>query len=247
MPSRSPGRASPADIRLLPALIAAALLCCAAGASRAEDRPLGAGGRAPSPTDGDSAAAEVLLVRVKEAWNARGSLVATIEQTQEFAGFDEPLVSRGKLRILKPSYFDLRFDPPHRQRQVCDGKHVWTYMEDQKQAFRTPLSPDARLGADLFNWALVGARGRSARSDTSMGEGILRLELAPGANLSLAELRVWLREATAELIACEVIDAEGNRTRVRILSLRDDPGLGPDDFRFAPPEGTEVIDAGGGG
>ncbi len=42
-----------------------------------------------------AAEGNALLLRVRAAWKGYQSLSATLEQTQQFAGFDEPLISRG--------------------------------------------------------------------------------------------------------------------------------------------------------
>jgi outer membrane lipoprotein carrier protein len=189
--------------------------------------------------------AQTILNRVLATWKGTGSLSARFEQTQQFAGFDEPLQSKGTLRILRPRFFDLRFDPPNRQRQVCDGEWIWTYMEEQKQVFKSPLGRDATRGVDLLDWVTEGAVATASVADTVFAPGSLRLDLTPGPNISLRELWLWVRESDAGLLGYEVIDTEGNRTRMRIIDLRKDKGLKPDQFRFTPPPGTEVIEMGG--
>ncbi len=188
--------------------------------------------------------AEEFLQKVRARWQAQKSLTARIEQVQQFAGFDEPVKSRGKLSILRPRYFDLVFDPPHRQRQVCDGTWVWTYMEEQKQVLKSPLAQDATRGADLLEWAMEGAVANSAVPDTSFGADAIRLSLAPGAHLPLRELSVWAKESTGDVLGVDVADTEGNRTRLRLFDVRTDRRLAPEQFRFAPPAGTEVIELG---
>jgi outer membrane lipoprotein carrier protein len=191
-----------------------------------------------------AAEGSALLLRVRAAWKGYQSLSATLEQTQQFAGFDEPLISRGSLKILRPRYFDLRFDAPTRQRQICDGTWVWTYMEEQKQVFKAPLGRDATRGADLLDWATEGAVAKSASPDSSIAPGAVRIELEPGPNLPLRELRLWVRPETAQILCYETVDTDGNRTRMRIIDLRRAKNLKPEQFRFTPPPGTEVIEMG---
>lgn len=186
------------------------------------------------------------LDRLRENWQARKSLIAHFTQTQAFAGFDEPLRSKGTLRILRPSYFEISYDPPNRQRQVCDGAFVWTYIPEQKQVVKTSLSPEATRSADLLDWALDEAALISSTPDDSMGEGGVRLEVKPGARLPLEELRIWMRGSDATLLGYEAVDSEGNRTRMRFLDLRPAKGLKPGDFVFRPPPGVEVVEMGGG-
>jgi outer membrane lipoprotein-sorting protein len=197
------------------------------------------------PAWGEDAASSP-LDRLRDNWQARKSLIAHFSQTQAFAGFDEPVESRGTLRILRPSYFDILYDPPSRQRQVCDGTFVWTYVPEQKQVVKATLSPEATRGADLLDWALEGATLISSAPDDSMGGGGMCLTLEPGSQLPLQELRIWMRTADATLLGYEAVDTEGNRTRMRFLDLRPAKGLKPADFAFRPPAGVEVVEMGGG-
>jgi outer membrane lipoprotein carrier protein len=188
--------------------------------------------------------AQQLLARMRANWASMTSLSARFEQRQDFAGFDEPLQSKGRLRLLRPSYFEMAFDPPNHQLQVCDGTFVWTYTEANRQVIRTPLSPEATRSADLLDWTLEGAVAVAASRDTTFGADAVRLDLQPGPRLPLATLSVWVRGERAELLGYEATDTDGNRTRLRLLDLKPAKGLVPADFRFRPPAGVEVIDMG---
>ena len=184
-----------------------------------------------------------LLDAVRTSWRSHRTIAARFEQTQWFAGFEEPVASSGTLRVLRPRRFDLRFDPPHDQRQVCDGEWVWTYDPAQAQAFRSPLGPDAARSADLLDWALEGARPVSeAEADTLAGAVALRIDLRPGENLPLSFLRVWVAPGPEpRLLGFEAVDGEGNRTRMRFLEVRTGVELDTSSVRFDPPQGVEVI------
>jgi len=180
--------------------------------------------------------------RMRRTWESHKALSARFEQRQDFAGFDEPLLSRGRLRILRPSYFEMSFDPPNRQVQVCDGSFVWTYTEANRQVIKSPLAPEATRAADLLDWTLAGATPLRADADTTFGPGAIRLDLRPGPQIPLQTLSVWVRGDEASLLGYEATDTDGNRTRVRLLDLKPEKRLKPDDFRFRPPDGVEVIE-----
>ncbi len=182
-----------------------------------------------------------LLEKIQKDWTSRTSLQIRFRQWQTFAGFDDPLESQGTMRILRPSYFEIAFDPPHTQLQVCDGSTVWTYTESTKQVIKVPLEPEATRGVDLLDWALSGAEPLDAAADTAFGASCLRLRLKPGPQLPLAGLTLWARE-DGRLIGYEAIDTEGNRTRMHLLEIKAARGLAATDFIFTPPPGTEVIE-----
>ena len=187
-----------------------------------------------------------LLARTLKAWRSHETIFARFSQVQHFIGFEEPLSSTGSLRILRPRYFELRFDPPHRQVQICDGEHVWTYVEESAQVFQNPLTPDAGRVADLLDWALEGSHVLpGVHPDTALGVPASRLDFEPGENLPLRELRIWVRPSgDPEPIGYEAVDTEGNRTRMKLEEVRYGLDWTPADFRFTVPDGVEVIQLG---
>ncbi|MBD3163068.1 MAG: hypothetical protein GF346_11640 [Candidatus Eisenbacteria bacterium] len=186
------------------------------------------------------------LGEVREAWRSHETIRAHFDQTQWFAGFEEPLLSSGVLRIQRPRRFELRFDPPHEQRQVCDGTWVWTYDVAQEQVFRAPLGPDAARSADLLDWALEGALpAGAAEADSLADRPAHRLDLVPGENLPLSSLRLWIAPPPeTEILGFEAVDTEGNRTRMRFREVRTGVAIDSSAFRFTPPPGVEVIELG---
>lgn len=193
----------------------------------------------------DDAAAQ-LLAHALETWRSHEMISARFTQVQHFVGFEDPLHSTGRLRILRPRYFELKFDPPHRQLQICDGEWVWTYVEESAQVFKNPLSPDAARGADLLDWALTGSEVLpGVHPDTTLGVPASRLDLQPGMNLPLRELHIWVESnGGGEIVGYEAVDTEGNRTRMRLVEVEDSLDWEPSDFRFSPPNGVEVIELG---
>ncbi len=198
------------------------------------------------PARASDPSAEKLLAQMRQTWGSYAALTARFDQRQDFAGFDEPLLSTGRLRLLRPSYFEMTFDPPNRQVQVCDGDYVWTYTEANRQVIKSPLAPEATRSADLLDWTLDGAEALAAVPDTTFGPGAIRLDLRPGPQLPLSSLHVWVRGEAASLLGYEATDTDGNRTRLRLIETKPAKGLKPADFRFQPPAGVEVIDLGAG-
>jgi outer membrane lipoprotein-sorting protein len=191
-----------------------------------------------------SGAARSPLDRLRERWMESKSLVVKFVQTQRFEGFDDPLESRGTLKILRPSFFSLKFDPPNRQTQICDGTFVWTFLPDQNQVVKTPLVPEGTRSADLLDWALQGASLVSDTTDATMGTGGIRLDLHPGDQLPLRQLSIWMRESDGSILGYDVTDMEGNWTRMRFVDVKKAKNLTPADFAFKVPSGIEVVEMG---
>ena len=201
---------------------------------------------APHPVWADLVSeASSLLDAVKKDWTARPSIEARFEQWHTFAGFDESIQARARLRVLRPSFFEISYDEPNKQRQVCDGKYLWTATDQPPQVIKTPLDARAEGSTDLFDWLLRDAVALSVSADTVFGQTARRLDLQPGPQLGLASLVVWVKAKDGGLLGYEAVDAESNRTRVHLISIKNARGLKPSDFEFTPPPGVEVIELGG--
>lgn len=145
----------------------------------------------------------------------------------------------GRLAIQNAEVFFWQTDAPFAQQIVADGEVVWIYDEDLFQVQVRPLgdalgaSPAAVLGGDS---ALLNETFRI--QEEALGE-LSVFRLVPRAEDDVTR-QIELRFDGSQLLDLQVIDALGNRTRIRFTSLdRNSPA--PAQFEFTPPQGVDVI------
>ena len=149
-------------------------------------------------------------------------------------------VSSGDFEFARPNRFRFSYTKPFQQLIVADGQKVWIFDADLNQASSrkltqalgaTPaallagasLEPDFVLAAepskDGLDWASATPRAKD------------------GAFLSM---RVGFRGR--ELVAVEVVDSFGQRSRLDFARFSTNAPMAAERFRFVPPAGADVIE-----
>ena len=187
-----------------------------------------------------------LLRCVQQRYAALRDLSADFAQESRVASLGRPRSRAGRLYFLPPGRMRWEYEPPDPQLIVADGRQVWFYRPERRQAIVQPVGEnEARQTPFLF---LLG-RGEFAREFTweerepaPAPGGAVRVRLTPRAETpEMARLELEIVPGECRLAATLVEDAYGNRTRLSFSAERvgtaPDPGL----FRFTPPAGTEIV------
>ncbi|MBN1140976.1 MAG: outer membrane lipoprotein carrier protein LolA [Deltaproteobacteria bacterium] len=188
-------------------------------------------------------------------------------QESEIASLGRKQLARGRaaFKFLAPSQkklvsplFSWEYLEPHRQQIVSDGATVWFHVPENQQAIRSEagrsLTGDERSNPLLFLTRIGELRrffeiGWAApRRDES---GDYRLTLTPREPSPLVRSLLFVvsqqavASKTSKLIfplrAVVLVNVNGDRSRIDFSSPRINQGLSNENFRFAPPEGTDIL------
>jgi len=153
--------------------------------------------------------------------------------------------STGRVALSAPRLFRWEYVKPYPQLIVADGKQVWVYDPDLKQATvraqgieeeNSPLA--ALIDANKLDRDYVTAEVK--------GEGGLNwLELRPrrAGNAGFDHALLGF-DAKGQLSRMRILDALGQRTEIVFTGWKRNPGFAADTFRFTPPRGVDVVGAG---
>jgi outer membrane lipoprotein carrier protein len=215
----------------LAGILAAAVVCGAPHARAAGAQPLRPAG---------------LLQCVQERYGALRDLTATFAQESRVASLGRPRSRAGRLFFQTPGRMRWEYDAPDPQVIVADGRQLWFYRSERRQAVVQPL--DAAFSRQTPLLFLFGRGDFAAEFTWEERElvpgagGLLTLELRPRVDApDLARLVLEVDPAGCRLAGTVVEDAFGNRTRLTFSAERADSGLDAALFRFKPPRGTEVV------
>ena len=191
---------------------------------------------------------------------ALGADAATLDRLRSFvrdtqtlhAQFEQTVFDRsgrrvqqasGELSIVRPGKFRWTVTKPYKQLLVGDGQRVWVYDEDLKQVVtrrndqalgNTPaalLAGTAEVEA-AFDWRELPA-----------ADWLDWLAATPkNKEASFSEIRLGFDGVG--LAALELADNFGQRTVIRLGNVERNPRIPPDQLRFTPPKGVDVV-AGG--
>lgn len=148
--------------------------------------------------------------------------------------------SSGSLWIERPGKFRWNYTVPYEQHIVGDGKQVWVYDVELKQAAVRRM--EGALGATpaillsgkgvLDGVFVIKDLGRQGQLDW--------VELTPKKNDGGFE-KIRLGFEKGKIRTLEMIDGFGQTTRVTLRDAQENAKISADKFSFKPPAGVDVI------
>ena len=145
----------------------------------------------------------------------------------------------GHFSMALPDRLRWQLTEPFEQWIVADGEHLWIYDPELRQATVRPV--EAALEATPLALLTQPHRldERFEVAEEQIAEG-WRLVLRPrtrDADFTRLELDLGLDD---DLRGLAFMDIFGQRTEIRVHGTRRNPALGPAEFQFTPPPGTDV-------
>jgi outer membrane lipoprotein carrier protein len=177
-------------------------------------------------------------------------LHAFLEGTQTAQGaFKQVVVNKdrrttqstsGTFAFARPGKFRWTYEKPFDQLIVGDGEKVWIYDRDLNQVIVRKL--DAALGSTPA--ALLAGDNALEKNFTLVagGEsnGLEFVDATPKAPESqFSRIRLGFVDNLPRRM--ELTDAFGQTTELTFADVKRNPKLAPDLFRFAPPQGADVV------
>jgi outer membrane lipoprotein carrier protein len=197
------------------------------------------------------------LVIVGWALAASAALAAPVDTLREFvrdvktghASFTQTVTSpdgvkkktsSGSFDFARPNRFRFAYAKPFEQTIVADGEKVWIYDKDLNQA------SSRRIGQAL------GATPAALLAGGALDKDFELFNLPAKDGLEWAEAKPKAKEGTfqsvrvgfkgKDLAALEIVDSFGQRSVLRFESFQANAVVAPENFRFTPPAGADVIE-----
>lgn len=152
--------------------------------------------------------------------------------------------SSGRVAMSAPRLFRWEYAKPFEQLIVADGKVVWVYDPDLKQATRReqPAEEQSSPLAALIDPTRLDRE--FVVKDLPTTDGLDWIELRPRNpdNATFESARLGFNDAG--LSRMRVVDPLGQRTELTFSKWKRNPSFAGGTFRFAPPKGVDVV-AGG--
>jgi len=166
--------------------------------------------------------------------------------TQEVFDEDAELVqvSSGTVELLRPGRFRWEYERPDEQLILADGKRLWTYDPELEQATVKPI--EEALGAAPI-MLLTGDRPlieQFSIEQAGAEDGLQWALLNPKVrDMEFNRIKLGLGAQGVERMVLN--DQFGQTTVISLHEIRTNVEIDPARFKFAPPRGTDVIDATG--
>jgi len=193
---------------------------------------------AQSPPDVE--AAEALLQRVRQNYEAADGLRAAFTQQTRSPFTEDTITFRGTLLLQGSKY---RIETPQ-QTLVTDGTTTWIYDPAANQVIinqyvndETIITPDEifRDYLEQYNIAAMRASNRAP--------SVAAIDLtAADTSAYYTHATVHVRRPEAMLTRVQLEDQNGSTVIFRLDDVQLNPALAADAFTFTPPPEAEVVD-----
>ncbi|CAD5373757.1 Outer-membrane lipoprotein carrier protein [Rubrivivax sp. A210] len=181
-------------------------------------------------------AVDTLRDFVREVKSGRASFTQTVTAAEG----SRSKTSSGEFEFTRPNRFRFAYSKPYQQLIVADGQKVWLYDPELNQASSRRI--DQALGATPAA-LLAGAslEPEFTLSPLPSKDGVDWAQAVPRAkDGAFQSLRVGFRGRA--LVAVEVTDAFGQRSRLDFGAFAPNAAVAAERFRFTPPAGADVIE-----
>jgi outer membrane lipoprotein carrier protein len=166
---------------------------------------------------------------------------ATFTQVVTSADNAKKKTSSGSFEFARPNRFRFAYAKPYEQVIVGDGESVWLYDVDLQQV--TVRAMDKALGATpaaLLAGGDVDKDFELKAQPAAQGlDWVLATPRAKSEAVSFQSLRVGFKGKT--LAAIELVDSFGQRSLLSFADVVANAPVAAQTFRFAPPQGVEVL------
>ncbi len=165
---------------------------------------------------------------------------AAFTQTVTSADGARKKVSSGDFEFTRPNRFRFSYTKPFQQLIVADGQKVWIFDADLNQA------SSRKIGQALGATPAALLAGASLEPDFVLAaeaskDGVDWASATPRAkDGAFQSMRVGFRGR--DLVAVEVTDSFGQRSRLDFARFSANAPLAAERFRFVPPAGADVIE-----
>jgi outer membrane lipoprotein carrier protein len=201
-----------------------------------------------APATGLAADVKTLAAAVDSHYNHLHSLQAEFAEIYRGSGMDR--TESGTLWLKKPGKMRWEYRSPRDKLFVSDGRDVWFYVPDNRQARKTAAKKleDVRsplaflLGKTRLEKELQGLSLAPDVEPLQPGNVVLR-----GVPQALADrVSETLLEITPDhqIVRIVIQEVDGAMTEYRFADMREDVKIGDGRFEFKPPPGTETVEGG---
>jgi outer membrane lipoprotein carrier protein len=190
-----------------------------------------------------------VLDRAAAAYAACSTLTADFVQVIDNPMIGPPDTTHGRLFLVRPGGFALRFIVPHGDRVVADGRRLWLYTPSTTpgQVIRTRIPDAGGTGPNLIGQFLERPRERYratyVRGDSLAGgwTDVIALAPFPGGG-PYTDAVISVRRGDALVRRIDITEASGQLRGFTLSALRCNVAVPAREVTFSPPAGVRVVD-----
>ena len=186
-----------------------------------------------------------LVAKMQTFYNKARDLKSKFKQVYTDSLYARKRTSYGYLYVKKPGMMRWNYVKPERKSFIADGKVLWVWEPEDKQAFRNPLSTGTLSTGLAF---LLGKGDLTSEFDVSYSDEKLGspddvvLKLTPRKPTSQYEYLLFAVNAQDHSVGESMVVKKTNTNHFIFTGIKVNTRLSDRRFKFHPPAGTRVID-----
>jgi outer membrane lipoprotein-sorting protein len=201
------------------------------------------GGDAVESLDCGDTAAAALQQRYELARDLRADIIQTTSAVALGPESSQQMTSKGSVVLAKPGKFRWSYEEPEPSLVVSDGKTLWIYDPEFREAQKLPAA-EGFLSAAAVQFLLgEGDMKRDFEiSALSCGSNAAELKLVPRSVAAYEKIHVLLDPTTGDLLRTTIFFVLGNVTEVAFSNIEINRNPAPEVFQLVLPADVRVIE-----
>ena len=186
-----------------------------------------------------------IVARMQAFYDKARDLKGKFKQVYTDSLYNRKRTSYGYLYVKKPGMMRWNYVKPERKSFIADGKMLWVWEPEDRQAFRNPLSTDTLSTGLTF---LLGKGDLTREFEVTLAKDKLGgpddvvLKLTPKKPTGQYEHLLLAVRTDDHSVGESMVVSKHNTNHFVFTKLRTNTRLSTSRFRFRPPSGTRVMD-----
>lgn len=194
---------------------------------------------------GEKPKVEDVVKNMQAFYNETRDIKGKFKQVYSDTLYNHRKTSYGYLYVKKPGMMRWNYVKPDRMSFIADGKTLWVWEPEDKQAFKNPL--DTRSLSTGLTFLLgtgdISKEFSISYSTEKMGApGDLVLKLLPKVPTAQYDYLLIAITPRDYSVGESMVVAKQSKNHFIFSTMLVNTGLSASRFQFTPPEGTRVID-----
>jgi outer membrane lipoprotein carrier protein len=166
---------------------------------------------------------------------------AKFTQTYKSGALGRAIVETGDVKVKRPARMLFQYENPEKKLFVADGDSYYFYVPRDKQVMVQNQKGDKRATARILAEGHLLDHFKCVGEETDpLGRKLLLVPIDSEKDANVKRIAVVIN-ASLQLLALEIQDAEGSTSRMVFSDFKENVGLKDAQFRFDVPKGVEVI------
>ncbi len=186
-----------------------------------------------------------VVVKMQAFYNTIKDLKGSFKQVYTDLLYNRKRTSYGYLYVKKPGMMRWNYVKPEKKAFIADGKELWVWEPEDKQAFRNPLSTkNLSTGLTfLLGQGDLGGEFEITLSEEKLGApGDVVLKMTPRKPTAQYKYILLVVKLADYSVGESMVVSKHNRNHLIFANLKINTRLSRARFHFKPPADTRVID-----